>query len=253
MKTTEIPLMLKYMYKTDIGRFGILLGLFYRDTYERGGGMEEAGDLIPNINYYDLADDTIGMLAGLEYSLKINRHVFSLGLRVSSASLLEYGYYDSSEDDDGDFNLSTFTSEILIGYGYNLGGKGDKVQTDENREKWLFPVQTGILSIPSDDNRELSLTIDAGLLYKFTETGYFGLSVLGFSEGAFPLFTAAWTKDPDTIIHSLGFIVVPIQGMTIAAFKYSYAWKRFSIGTMIAGEVADLSNLAYGISAGYYF
>ncbi|MCP5515329.1 MAG: porin family protein [Spirochaetales bacterium] len=242
IKTTEIPLMLKYMIKTDIGRFAILMGAAYHNIYDEGNMI------MPELADAYLTEDGIGPVAGIEYSYKINRHVFNLGIRASSINVLEY----TAVEGEGDFRLDSSTVEFLVGYGYNFGGKGNKVQTEESREKWLFPVHAGFMYMQDSDS-PYSPLVEAGFLYRFTETKYFGLTGFALSEGGGPLLTMAWTKDPDRVINSIGFIIMPMQDMIIGAGGYNFAWKRFSIGAIFGGPLDDVQHIAYGLAAGYYF
>jgi len=229
------------------------MGAAYRNIYEAGGFFEYGGET-PDIYYFELMEDGVAPLFGFEYSYKIKRHVLSLGMRFSTGSLVEYSYHNSFENWDEDFRLDAATAEFLVGYGYNFGGAGDKVQTEESRLKWLFPVHFGFLLMPDDNNsNSVSPVAAGGILYKFKENVYLGITGFGFKDGGAPLLTAAWGKDPDRMINSAGFIVIPMMDTIIASGIYSIAINRFSISAIFGGDLTTIGNIAYGLMAGYFF
>lgn len=255
IKIWEIPVLLKYMLKTKAGRFSILMGAAYRSIYETGGFFEDGMDMT-EITEFSLRQDGVTPMFGFEYSHKINRHIFNLGMRFSSTSILEYYYHDVAENWDYDAKLVSDNIEFLAGYGYNFGGSGDNIQTEESRFRWLFPVHAGYLFYGGggDDETKGSGMAAGGILYSFQGNVYFGITGFGFQEGGGPLVTVAWSRDPDNIINSFGFVVLPIGDETIAAGMYSLAFKRVSMGILFAGAIGGTAdNSVLGITAGYYF
>ncbi len=263
VNVNEFPFLLKYMLKTDAGRFSLLMGAAYRQL--SGSGFFDNAMDMSDISNFSLYESGITGIFGFEYSYKINRHILNMGIRLSSTGLTDYTAYDSAEDWYNDYRLDSGTVEVLLGYGYNLGGSGE-IATGDNRKKWLFPAAFGLMFFNEgeDENEEENENEDSGSTYPMamggallaiTDSFYLGITLFGFQQGGGPLVTFAWTKDPEMFINSCGFIVMPIGGATIAAGMYSISIKRFTVGAIIAGPVSgdDGGDIVYGLLMGYYF
>ena len=249
----EIPVLLKFVKQFDIHRIGFYMGpTFYSVTGSDGAlnGIDPSG----LFNHTEAMDGGAGMVMGLEYGLKKGRHLLTAGLRYSVLSkILNYSFYDVEDDDVYDQNLSGTVPELILGYGYNLGGSG-RIETEENKDKWLFPAEAGLMLMLNNNDDNTMPFAGIGFLRKFTQSLYAGIKAWGFEQGGIPMLSLAYTKDPDKIIHNYSLTVFPMMGMVIGSFEYNIGINRFSLGAFIGGPMDQgLENMAIGIGAGYYF
>ena len=250
----EIPILLKLTKQFKKNRFSLYLGpSFY--SIEKSGGVFNEEYVSGEFQSVDQRDGGSGFIAGMEYGYKTGRHILTAGLRLTSLmSILDYSYQNPSLD-VFDSELVGTSAELLLGYGYNFGGSG-RIETEENRNKWLFPAEAGFMIQSGESSDNTNIIFFGGGLRKFTENLYFGLKLFAFNEGGAPLLSMAYTKDPDKRIDNYSFIVVPLNGETIYAFQYNIGINRYNLGLFSGGPIGsgfDFSGAAVGITAGYFY
>ena len=228
------------------------MGPSFYDYESAGGGFDY--DVEPGIfTHLDNYDSGIAMVMGLEYGYKKGRHLLTAGLRYSMFNAGNYSFFDPDNNETYDHDLHVSVPELILGYGYNLGGSGNIIK-EEEENKWLFPAEAGLMFMLGESEDNTDLFVGGGFLRKFTSKIYGGLKGFGFSEGGAPMLSIAYTEDPDILIHNFSFLVFPMMGVTVAALEYNIALNRFSLGAFIGGPVdSGISDMAVGIGAGYYF
>ena len=249
----EIPVLLKFVKQFDIHRIGVYMGpTFYSVNGSDGAlnGIDPSG----LFDHTEAMDGGAGMVMGMEYGVNKGRHILTAGFRYSIlTNILNYSFYDVEDDDVYDQNLRGSVPELILGYGYNLGGSG-RIETEENKDKWLFPTEAGLMFMLSESEDNTMSFAGLGFLRKITESLYAGIKAWGFEQGGVPMLSLAYTKDPDTIIHNYSLTVFPMMGMVVGSFEYNIGINRFSLGAFIGGPMDQgLDNMAIGIGAGYYF
>lgn len=250
----EIPVMLKYMFKSGNSRLSLLMGFSF-STVTEYSGLFEYGEELPGINDFSFTDkNAFGSTFGIEYSHKINRHILSAALRVTSTKYVDYYIQNEETSSDADVNLRADTLEATLGYGYNFGGSGN-TGTDESRKKWLLPAHAGYF-FPSakGDGEDGSPVLTGGILYGLSDNFYLGMTVLGFREGGAPMLSAAWTKDRDKFINNVSAMVLPMFDETVILGSYGIGYNSLGFAVAAGGPLTSfLSDGIWGFLIGYYF
>ena len=252
IKYFEIPVLFKLVKQLGSHRFGMYMGPSFYSYQDAGGGFDY--DVEPGIfTNLDNYEEGIAIVMGLEYGYKKGRHLLSAGFRYSMIDAGDYSFFDSDDNRDYDHRLNVAVPELILGYGYNLGGSGN-ITAEKDINKWLFPAETGLMFMLGDNEDNTDLFIGGGFLRKISSKLYIGLKGFGFSGGGAPLLSLAYSEDPDRLIHNYSFLVFPMMGTVVGAFEYNIAFNRFSIGSFLGGPIDQgFENMALGIGAGYYF
>ncbi len=254
VKMIEIPVLIKLTKQLGIHRFSMYMGPAYYSIHDQGGIFNYDYDT-GSFNHVEINKEGMEMIAGVEYALKKGRHLLSAGLRLTTMDLADYSYTDPGNGDTYDSSLSGSTAEIILGYGYNLGGSG-RIETEENRNKWMFPASAGFMFQMGESENNTDFVVFGGALKRINENYYAGLKLFAFQEGAAPLISIAYSKNPDKRIDNYSLIVVPMMGEVIYAVEYSIGIKRISFGLFSGGPIragSGLSDAAVGFSLGYFY
>ena len=248
----EIPVLLKLLKQFDRHRFAMYLGPAFCHVMQAGGLLDN--NVSPTVfDSLDVNDSYVSMVMGLEYGIKTGRHIFSAGLRYSSMELFNYSFYDADDGRSYDNRVRATVPEIILGYGYNLGGSGN-IETEENRNKWLFPAEAGFMIMLGEDEDNTEPYAGGGALRRFGENIYLGLKTVVFQEGGAPMISFAYTKDPDEIINNFSVLVFPMFDTVVGAFHYSFVFRKISLSSFIGGPLDEgIESMAVGFGAGYYF
>ena len=251
VKYLEIPVLLKLVKQIERHRFGMYVGPSVYSYEKAGGGFDY--DVPPGL-FTDLNnnEDGIGIVMGLEYGYKKDRHILTAGLRYSTFNAGNYSFFDPDDNETYDHEITVEVPELILGYSYNLGGNGNIVKA-EDENKWLLPAEAGLMFMLSMDEDNTELIAGGGALRKITDNIYAGLRVFAFTQGGAPMLSMAFSKDPDKLIHNYSFIIFPMMGSAVAAFEYNIGIKRYSFGILGGGPLNDFSHSAIGFSAGYFF
>ena len=250
IRIVEIPVLLKLTKQFDNHRFSMYFGPAFFKVDKAGGIFDyENSAAFTNL---DVRDQDIETVTGLEYGYKKDRHILSVGLRYTTMNILEYSFYDADDLRDYDKQLASSTFELLLGYGYNLGGTG-KIIAEEDRNKWLFPAETGIMIMLQEEEDNTQIYAGGGALRKITDKLYAGIKAVIFQEGAAPMISVAYSKDPDKLLQNYSVLVFPMFDTLVGAFHYSIAFNRFSLSAFAGGPLESITDMGIGFGAGYYF
>ena len=253
LEVIEVPVMVKYMRKTGIGRFSALIGPSFLFIINKHGFFDYVEDDPLNYPYLSYRNPAFGFTFGLEYGFKIGNHVFSADARFLSANLMSFTYNDPFDNNFIDFEPGTNTIMASVGYGYNFGGSGELHRPGE-KSRWLLPAGMGIIFDTSKSSHNTFPAASAGALYGITDSVYLGITGLGIAEtGGGAMITAALAKDPDRLINSISFFIMPMKDTVVWMSGYNIAIKRFMLGTVAGGDLRDFSHFSAGFMAGYYF
>ncbi|MFO7848535.1 MAG: outer membrane beta-barrel protein [Spirochaetia bacterium] len=255
---SKIPVLLKPKIKTGLGNISFLAGFSYNilwmDKSRESGGLIAQGDEADVITSYDINKTSFSPVLGVEYGISRGRHNFFADARVSNLVLLEYEYINETEGISFPSEIEALDYGASLGYGYNFGGIGDisskREELDENR--WLFPVGIGGFTNRFEKIHVMSLW---GVLYRFTDTLYGGVTAgIDSDRGGGALLTCAWAKDPDKLINSFSFLVIPggSNGLFIGTF-YNIAVNRYYIGPLAFFNTSGEHLTQAGLFLGYYF
>ena len=253
LKIIEIPVLFKLQKQIDIHRFAMYIGPNFYSIEKKTGIFDN--DVSPGLFSYlqeTREEIDLGITMGLEYGIKRGRHILTAGLRYTSLSLLDYEFYDVDDDDYYKQRLNASVPEIILGYGYNMGGSG-RIVTEENKDKWLFPVDAGLMSDITNLTGSSEFYAGFGALKKVTDSLYLGLKGIGASNGGAPLLSIAYTKDPDKRIDNYSAVVMPIYDMVIGAFQYNIGFKKINLGAFLISTLDSSDFIALGLGAGYFF
>ena len=252
IRIIEIPVLFKLTKQFKNNRFSMYMGpAFYK--LDKAGGIFDDNYSPPDFTNIHVRDNDIEMIMGLEYGFKKGRHLLTAGLRYSTMTALEYSFFDSDDNQDYDNRLNVSAAELILGYGYNLGGSG-RIETEENRNKWIFPAEAGLMFMLSEHNSgNTEMFAGGGFLRKITKKLYAGIKGIAFTGGGAPMLSIAYTKDPDKIIHNYSFLAFPMMDTFVGAFQYNIAINRFSFGAFAGGPLENIQDIAVGFGAGYYF
>ena len=251
IKIMEIPVLLKLTKQFNNHRLSMYMGPGFFKVDKAGGLFDYKFDPA-DFTHVDVRDQDIEMIMGLEYGYKKGRHVLTAGLRYTNMNILEYSFFDVDDGKDYDQMLASSTFELLLGYGYNLGGSGEIVK-EEDKDKWLFPAETGLMFSLRDEEDNTQIYAGGGALRKIAGNFYGGLKLVVFQEGGAPMLSVAHTKDPDKLIHNYSVLVFPMFDMLVGAFHYSIAINRFSLSAFAGGPLEKITDMGIGIGAGYFF
>ncbi len=248
----EIPVLLKFVKQFDIHRIGVYMGpTFYTVTGSDGA----LNDIDPSglFNHTEAMDGGAGLVMGMEYGIKKGRHLLTAGFRYSILSnIMNYSFYDVGDDKDYDQSLTGSVPELILGYGYNLGGSG-RIETEENKDKWLFPVDAGLMSDMTNLTGSSDIYLGSGALKKVSDSLYMGLKLIVASNGGAPLLSLAYTKDPDKRIDNYSAVIIPMYDMVIGAFQYNIGLKRINLGAFLISTLNSSEFIALGLGAGYFY
>ena len=252
MEIIEIPVLLKLLKQFDKHRFAMYAGPTFCHVTQAYGLLDN--NVSPTVfDNLDVNEDFIGMVMGLEYGLKTGRHILTVGLRYSTMELFNYAFYDADDGRSYDGKVIAAVPEIILGYGYNLGGSG-KTEKEENRNNWLFPAEAGLMIMLGDDENNTVPYAGGGALRRFGENIYLGLKAIVFEENGAPMLSIAYTKDPDKIIHNASVIVLPMMEEVIGAFHYSFVFHKINLSAFLGGPLdSGINDMAVGFGAGCYF
>ncbi len=251
IRITEIPVLLKLTKQFENHRFSMYMGPGLFKIEKANGIFNYESEL--NFTRLDVRDEDIEMIMGLEYGYKKGRHLLSAGLRYTNMNILEYSFFDVDDGRDYDMMLHSSTFELILGYGYNLGGSG-KIIEEKDRNKWLFPAETGLMFMSGGSEDNTDIFAGGGALRRITPNLYAGIKLFVFSEGGAPMLSIATTKNPDKIIHNYSALVFPVMGTTVGAFEYNIGINKISLGAFMGGPLDNgLQDIAFGVGAGYYF
>ena len=247
----EIPVLFKLTEQFSRHRFSMYMGpSFYRII--KAGGIFEKDYSSAEFTNLDQVENDIGIVMGFEYGYKKDRHLLTAGFRYTNLNILDYSYYNPDKNEDENIGLRASAFELILGYGYNLGGSG-RIEKEEDRNKWLLAADAGFMIMLSMDENNTVPLGGFGFLKRITKNYYAGIRGFVFSEGGAPMLSIAYTKDPDIIIHNYSFAVFPIMDTLVGAFQYNIAFQRISLGIIAGGPLESMTDLGIGLTAGYYF